>query len=115
MAKWGLNDSGMLTKALLITEENRRTSRNAPPPGFSSGPGGACDRHRIWTMSQEPLHSPRSTTSSPSRAEGRHWIGGVVIAILAVVFLQVLVTNKNMQWSVVAEYMFSPAILSGSA
>jgi polar amino acid transport system permease protein len=25
----------------------------------------------------------------------------------------VLVTNKNMQWSVVAEYMFSPAILSG--
>ncbi len=42
-----------------------------------------------------------------------HWIGGVALAILAVVFLQVLVTNQNMQWTVVAEYMFSPAILSG--
>ena len=42
-----------------------------------------------------------------------HWIGGVALAILAVVFLQVLVTNQNMQWAVVAEYMFSPAILSG--
>lgn len=42
-----------------------------------------------------------------------HWIGGVVLAVLAIVFLQVLVTNKNMQWSVVGEYMFNPAILSG--
>ncbi|CAN7638506.1 amino acid ABC transporter permease [Brucella pseudogrignonensis] len=42
-----------------------------------------------------------------------HWIGGALLAILAVVFLQVLVTNKNMQWGVVAEYMFSSAILSG--
>ncbi|GMB80031.1 amino acid ABC transporter permease [Shinella zoogloeoides] len=42
-----------------------------------------------------------------------HWIGGVALAILAVVFLQVLVTNQNMQWAVVAEYMFSPVILSG--
>ncbi|WP_313193813.1 amino acid ABC transporter permease [Shinella zoogloeoides] len=42
-----------------------------------------------------------------------HWVGGVALAILAVVFLQVLVTNQNMQWTVVAEYMFSPAILSG--
>lgn len=42
-----------------------------------------------------------------------HWIGGLALTIFAVVFLQVLVTNKNMQWRVVAEYMFSPAILSG--
>ncbi|WP_421926775.1 amino acid ABC transporter permease [Neoaquamicrobium sediminum] len=42
-----------------------------------------------------------------------HWLGGAVLAVLAVVFLQVLVTNKNMQWGVVAEYMFSPAILTG--
>ena len=42
-----------------------------------------------------------------------HWLGGAVLAVLAVVFLQVLVTNKNMQWGVVAEYMFSPAILAG--
>ena len=42
-----------------------------------------------------------------------HWIGGAVLAIFAVIFLQVLVVNKNMQWGVVAEYMLSPAILSG--
>ncbi|MEZ5737801.1 MAG: amino acid ABC transporter permease [Novosphingobium sp.] len=42
-----------------------------------------------------------------------HWLGGAVLAVLAVVFLQVLVTNKNMQWGVVAEYMFSPTILAG--
>ncbi|QIB39587.1 amino acid ABC transporter permease (plasmid) [Rhizobium oryzihabitans] len=42
-----------------------------------------------------------------------HWIGGVALTILAIVFLQVLVTNKNMQWGVVAKYMFNPAILSG--
>ena len=42
-----------------------------------------------------------------------HWIGGVALTILAIVFLQVLVTNKNMQWGVVATYMFNPAILSG--
>ncbi|RUX34026.1 MULTISPECIES: amino acid ABC transporter permease [unclassified Mesorhizobium] len=42
-----------------------------------------------------------------------HWIGGAVLTIFAIVFLQVLVTNKNMQWGVVAEYMLNPAILSG--
>ncbi|MGN7755461.1 amino acid ABC transporter permease [Sinorhizobium sp. 22678] len=65
-------------------------------------------------MSQEPLHRPSIHDVKPIAVpKVGHWIGGVVIAILAVVFLQVLVTNKNMQWSVVAEYMFSPAILSG--
>ncbi|MGK9286995.1 amino acid ABC transporter permease [Sinorhizobium meliloti] len=65
-------------------------------------------------MSQEPLHRPSIHDVKPIAVpKVGHWIGGVVLAILAVVFLQVLVTNKNMQWSVVAEYMFSPAILSG--
>lgn len=42
-----------------------------------------------------------------------HWIGGIAIAVLAAIFLQVLVTNKNMQWSVVGQYLFSASILSG--
>ncbi|PRH84872.1 ABC transporter permease [Labrys okinawensis] len=42
-----------------------------------------------------------------------HWIGGAILAVFAVIFLQVLVTNKNMRWDVVAEYMLNPAILSG--
>lgn len=42
-----------------------------------------------------------------------HWIGGAALVMLAIVFLQVLVTNKNMQWHVVAEYLFNRAILAG--
>lgn len=42
-----------------------------------------------------------------------HWIGGAALALFAAVFLQILVTNENMQWDVVGEYMLNPAILSG--
>lgn len=42
-----------------------------------------------------------------------HWIGGVLLALFAIIFLQVLVANENMQWSVVGQYVFNPAILSG--
>ncbi|MPR10678.1 amino acid ABC transporter permease [Microvirga tunisiensis] len=65
-------------------------------------------------MSEEPSHRPSIHDLKPIAApKVGHWIGGVVLAIFAVIFLQVLVTNKNMQWSVVAEYMLNPAILSG--
>lgn len=42
-----------------------------------------------------------------------HWIGGVGLALMAVVFLQILVTNQNMHWAVVGEYLFHPSILAG--
>lgn len=42
-----------------------------------------------------------------------HWIGGVFLALMVLAFIQVLVTNQNMQWTVVAEYMFNPSILAG--
>lgn len=65
-------------------------------------------------MSEEPPHRPSIHDLKPIAVPKiGHWIGGVVLAVLAVVFLQVLVTNKNMQWAVVAEYMFNRAILSG--
>jgi polar amino acid transport system permease protein len=65
-------------------------------------------------MSEEPSHRPSIHDLKPIAVpKVGHWIGGVVLAIFAVIFLQVLVTNKNMQWSVVAEYMLNPAILSG--
>ncbi|MCO4317870.1 amino acid ABC transporter permease [Phyllobacterium sp. 21LDTY02-6] len=65
-------------------------------------------------MSEKPHSRPSIHDVKPiALPKVGHWIGGVVLAIFAVVFLQVLVTNKNMQWNVVAEYMFSPAILSG--
>ncbi len=65
-------------------------------------------------MSEEPSHRPSIHDLKPiAIPKVGHWIGGIVLAIFAVIFLQVLVTNKNMQWSVVAEYMLNPAILSG--
>lgn len=42
-----------------------------------------------------------------------HLLGGILLAVFAIIFLQVLVTNQNMQWSVVGQYMLNPAILSG--
>ncbi|MCI9870495.1 amino acid ABC transporter permease [Arthrobacter humicola] len=41
------------------------------------------------------------------------WLGGAAIALLVLAFLQVLVTNANLQWPVVAEYLFAPEILAG--
>jgi polar amino acid transport system permease protein len=65
-------------------------------------------------MSKELSHRPSIHDLKPIAVPKiGHWIGGIVLAIFAAIFLQVLVTNKNMQWSVVAEYMFNPAILSG--
>ena len=65
-------------------------------------------------MSNELSHRPSIHDLKPIAVPKiGHWIGGIVLAIFAAIFLQVLVTNKNMQWSVVAEYMFNPAILSG--
>lgn len=65
-------------------------------------------------MSRELSHHPSIHDVKPIAVPRiGHWIGGAVLAVLAVIFLQVLVANKNMQWGVVAEYMLSPAILSG--
>lgn len=41
------------------------------------------------------------------------WIGGAALVSCAVIFIQVLVTNQNLQWSVVGRYLFAPPILSG--
>ena len=41
------------------------------------------------------------------------WIGGALLLGLAVLFVRLLVTNENLQWSVVWHYLFSPEILAG--
>lgn len=46
----------------------------------------------------------------------RHYgqmFGAVVLIIFALLFVQNLATNKNMQWPVVRQYMFDASILSG--
>ncbi|MBE2274817.1 MAG: amino acid ABC transporter permease [Rhodobacteraceae bacterium] len=65
-------------------------------------------------MSQDPAHRPSIHDVKPIAVPKiGHWIGGTFLTLMGVVFLQVLITNKNMQWTVVAEYLFNGAILRG--
>jgi polar amino acid transport system permease protein len=41
------------------------------------------------------------------------WIGGAVLVLLVALFLWVLFTNTNMQWSVVGAYLFNWEIMAG--
>jgi len=41
------------------------------------------------------------------------WIGGLILLILVAAFVRLLVTNENLQWKVVALYLFNPEILTG--
>jgi polar amino acid transport system permease protein len=41
------------------------------------------------------------------------WIGGAFLLGFAALFVRLLVTNENLQWSVVWQYLFSPEILAG--
>lgn len=63
-----------------------------------------------------PASSPRPDIHAirpvPVRHPGR-WIGGTLLVLFVVAFLKLLVTNENLQWDVVAAYLFSPEILAG--
>ncbi|SEG88847.1 polar amino acid transport system permease protein [Nonomuraea solani] len=48
----------------------------------------------------------------PLRHPGR-WAGAAVLGFLAIFLLQGWLANPRMQWEVVGEYLFSPAVLSG--
>ncbi|GAA2304570.1 amino acid ABC transporter permease [Nonomuraea roseoviolacea subsp. roseoviolacea] len=41
------------------------------------------------------------------------WAGGAVLVLLIALFARLLVTNENMRWSVVLEYLFDREILGG--
>ena len=62
--------------------------------------------------------SPAGSTHSeplqavPVRHPGR-WVGVVVIAILAAMFVHSLLTNPNWGWPLIGEWIFSPPILKG--
>jgi polar amino acid transport system permease protein len=43
----------------------------------------------------------------------KQWVGTVVALLLASMFLRMLITNVNLQWGVVGNYLFSSTILSG--
>ncbi|HUR06606.1 MAG TPA: ABC transporter permease subunit, partial [Nonomuraea sp.] len=50
----------------------------------------------------------------PLRHPGR-WVGAAVLGFLAIFLVQGWVANPRMEWKVVGEYLFSPAVLSGLA
>ena len=60
-------------------------------------------------MSRPDIHD---VTPVPVRRYGQQF-GAVVLIVFALLFAQNLATNQNIQWPVVAQYMFAPSILSG--
>ncbi|SDI55905.1 amino acid ABC transporter permease [Alloyangia pacifica] len=59
-----------------------------------------------------PSRDIHAATPVPVRHMGQ-WLAGAVLLVVALLFLEVLVNNPNMQWAVVFEYLFSPDILKG--
>ncbi|GHF58700.1 polar amino acid transport system permease protein [Amycolatopsis bartoniae] len=48
----------------------------------------------------------------PVRHYGR-WVAGVIIAFVAFIVIRSVVTNANMQWDVVGQYLFNDRVLEG--
>ncbi|MFC3181396.1 amino acid ABC transporter permease [Cypionkella sinensis] len=67
-------------------------------------------------MTRPDPHSDRPSIHDirpvPARNIGQ-WVGGIVLVALGLLFLQILMTNGNMKWPVVAQYMFDAKILAG--
>lgn len=61
------------------------------------------------TDSRPSIHETRPV---PARNVAQ-WLGGIFLLIFGLMFFQILVTNRNMKWAVVADYIFDPKILSG--
>jgi polar amino acid transport system permease protein len=55
---------------------------------------------------------PEAITAVPVRHPGR-WVATVVLAILAAMFVHMLVTNEAFQWRFMIDNMFRPAVLQG--
>ncbi|MFE9422881.1 amino acid ABC transporter permease [Kitasatospora sp. NPDC006697] len=55
---------------------------------------------------------PQTIAAVPVRHPGR-WAGATVVAVLALMLVHALITNKQFQWHVVGRYLFSPSILHG--
>ena len=55
---------------------------------------------------------PEAITAVPVRHPGR-WVAIVVLAIVAAMFVHMLVTNEAFQWRFMLDNMFRPAVLQG--
>jgi polar amino acid transport system permease protein len=55
---------------------------------------------------------PESIKAVPVRHPGR-WLAVAVLAVLAAMFVNTVLTNERFRWPVVAEYLFAPPVLNG--
>lgn len=65
---------------------------------------------------QDPIQRQRPDIHSVTPVPVRHpswWIGGAVLLVLAAMFIHLLATNENLQWSIVWQYLFDAEILAG--
>ncbi|MET9245709.1 amino acid ABC transporter permease [Nonomuraea sp. NPDC051941] len=67
----------------------------------------------MTTTGQTAPPAPRERIQAvPLRHPGR-WVSAAVLGFLVIFLLQGWVANPRMEWKVVGEYLFSPAVLSG--
>ncbi|MER6003437.1 amino acid ABC transporter permease [Nonomuraea angiospora] len=67
----------------------------------------------MTTTGQTAPPAPRERIqAAPLRHPGR-WVSAAVLGFLVIFLLQGWVANPRMEWKVVGEYLFSPAVLSG--
>ncbi|MEV4576505.1 amino acid ABC transporter permease [Nonomuraea jabiensis] len=67
----------------------------------------------MTTTGQSAPPAPRERIQAvPLRHPGR-WVGAAVLGFLVIFLLQGWLANPRMEWEVVGEYLFSPAVLSG--
>ncbi|GAA3211719.1 amino acid ABC transporter permease [Actinocorallia longicatena] len=65
------------------------------------------------TLDKSPERArPEAIQAVPVRHPGR-WVAVAIIAILAAQFVHMLVTNKNFQWSFIADNAFRPPVIEG--
>ena len=55
---------------------------------------------------------PEPIKAVPVRHPGR-WVAIAVLAVLAAMFVNTILTNPGFRWPVVGEYLFSPPVLNG--
>src|SRR5689334_13927720 len=64
------------------------------------------------TTRTAPPAPPEQIRAVPVRHPGR-WIATAVIAVLAALFVHLLVTNSQLQWRLMAQDTFTPPVLRG--
>jgi polar amino acid transport system permease protein len=66
----------------------------------------------VTTSASEQRARPAPIKAVPVRHPGR-WIAVVVLAVLAAMLVNTLITNQRFRWPVVGEYLFAPPVLNG--